>query len=269
MVQIYNNNISQITKQYTVPTTEQVSSFDTLVNTKDNLLCEGARYCWFESGINSVRLVAYNSTFSKILGTKNITVSTTTVDGWGLILSSNNITTTEKLTIRTIIPTGFTGTLRIRDAGYGNTTSIYSQAVNEGSNTYITSVNRVNRDGVGYYDIELRDSFGVVKIHIPLTVYKLALDTTTTTPTTPQTMNNLVSFLSLPAFWGILLFIVCVIGTAWKAPNAVGIVALIISNLEAIIGLWSPYTIYVFIVTWIIAAIFFTLGRNTTTGGNP
>jgi hypothetical protein len=46
-------------------------------------------------------------------------------------------------------------------------------------------------------------------------------------------------------------------------------VALIISNLEAIIGLWDPFTIYVFIVTWIIAAIFFTIGRNTTTGGNP
>jgi hypothetical protein len=82
------------------------------------------------------------------------------------------------------------------------------------------------------------------------------------------TMDNIVNFLQMPAFWGILIFAFVVIAVAWKAPSAVGIVALIISNLEAIIGLWSPYTIYVFIVTWIIAAIFFTLGRDTTTGGN-
>jgi hypothetical protein len=82
------------------------------------------------------------------------------------------------------------------------------------------------------------------------------------------TMDNIINFLQMPAFWGILIFVFVVIAVAWKAPAAVGIVALIISNLEAIIGLWAPYTIYVFIVTWIIAAIFFTLGRDTTTGGN-
>jgi hypothetical protein len=82
------------------------------------------------------------------------------------------------------------------------------------------------------------------------------------------TMDNIINFLQMPAFWGILIFVFVVLGVAWKAPSAVGIVALIISNLEAIIGLWVPYTIYVFIVTWIIAAIFFTIGRKTTTGGD-
>jgi hypothetical protein len=82
------------------------------------------------------------------------------------------------------------------------------------------------------------------------------------------TMDNIANFLQMPAFWGILISVFCVVMVAWKAPSAVGIVALILSNLEAIIGLWAPYTIYVFIVTWIIAAIFFTLGRNVTTGGD-
>lgn len=79
---------------------------------------------------------------------------------------------------------------------------------------------------------------------------------------------NLLSFLGMPAFWGLLLFVsaIFVVATNEKAAPALGTTAFILANIEAVIGLWAPFTMYILLVTWIIAGITFTLGRKTTTG---
>jgi hypothetical protein len=149
---------------------------------------------------------------------------------------------------------------------------IYSPSTNWTNGTYTASL---IESYLGNNAVLSTDTYTIVNTSNPNTAAWInsnsqggSLNPNPQSNTGNPTMDNIINFLKMPAFWGILLFIICVIGTAWKAPGAVGIVALILSNLEAIIGLWSPYTIYVFIVTWIIAAIFFTLGRDTTTGGN-
>jgi len=140
--------------------------------------CDSGLICWFDPGLNTLRLVVYNATFSQIIATFNFTVATTTLDGWGLQLSSNNISTTDILKITVIVPAGSSGTLRIRDAGFStNTTIAYQTTVTEGTRYYQTSIQRVNINGVGFYEIDLLDASGNVKIHLPLQVNKAIVTT--------------------------------------------------------------------------------------------
>jgi hypothetical protein len=170
--EIYNYNLSTVTKYFYTPFSSQLGSFDTLVNAKNDMKCDKGLYCWFESGLNNVRLTAYNSTTSFVIANQNITVASTTIDGWGLSLSSNNISTTDTLIIKVIVPDTHFGTMWIRDAGMDiNATKIYSNPVTPGIYTYRTQITRVNSNRFGYYEVELIDEFGNVKIHLPLTVY--------------------------------------------------------------------------------------------------
>ncbi|MDD5387619.1 MAG: hypothetical protein PHQ22_10540 [Sulfuricurvum sp.] len=170
---VYNYNSLTTTKQFFTAFTGQVGSFETLVNSKIDMRCDRGIYCWFDSGINQIRLTAYNDTYSNTIASYNFTVAATTVDGWGLSLSSQNISTTEELTMKVIIPVGATGKLQIRDPGYGtNTTKVYVvENINEGTQTYKTTVKRVGLNGKGFYEVEIIDqSNHVVKMHLPLKV---------------------------------------------------------------------------------------------------
>lgn len=207
-----------------------------------------------EPGTQKLQLIGTNASGTYILNQTDITISVLDANGFALYADKyNNVCPKESVVITGISPQNSTltvSTVPIRRYNFSGSKTIEIKS----SQDYTVSLDTQGTQNK-LISIYINASCVLNPIASP------------TTPTTPQTMNNLVSFLSLPAFWGILLFIGCVIGVAWRAPSTAGIVALIVSNLEAIVGLWSPYTIYVFIVTWIIAAIYFTLGRNTTTGG--
>lgn len=79
--------------------------------------------------------------------------------------------------------------------------------------------------------------------------------------------SNLISFMAMPAFWGLFIFIGAIfwVSRSRGASGDLGIVAFILANLEAVIGLWSPFTWYILIVSWVIAGIYFTVGRKAVT----
>jgi hypothetical protein len=220
-------------------------------NENNNVYLDSA----MESGAQSLQLVGTNASGTYVLNQTSIIISLLDANGYALYADKyNNVCPKEPVIITAISPTNSIltiATVPIRDYNFTGSKTIEIR----GTSDYTVSL-----DTLGEQQKLISIFFNTSCILNPVV--------TPETPSAPQTMNNIMTFINLPAFWGILIFVFVVLGVAWKAPSAVGIVALIISNLEAIIGLWAPYTIYVFIVTWIIAAIFFTLGRDTTTGGN-
>jgi hypothetical protein len=220
-------------------------------NENNNVYLDSA----MESGAQSLQLVGTNASGTYVLNQTSIIISLLDANGYALYADKyNNVCPKEPVIITAISPTNSILTIATVPIRYYNFTGSKTIEI-RGTSDYTVSL-----DTLGKQQKLISIFFNTSCILNPVV--------TPETPSAPQTMNNIMTFINLPAFWGILIFVFVVITVAWKAPSAVGIVALIISNLEAIIGLWSPYTIYVFIVTWIIAAIFFTLGRDTTTGGN-
>lgn len=266
MIQVINVDTGEVTKQYKNSVASQDSEFQTIINTKDGMRCESGNICYFGVGTNSIRLMSYNSTMSKVLAWVNISVSATTLDGWGLILSSNNITTTEKLTMRVVLPDAATGILRIRDAGYGlNNTNIYQTQVSSGNRTYQASISRVNVNGVGYYDVQLVDSNGNIKMHVPLTVNKASSTTTSTMTGT----NQGLTIVSSGWFWTAILCIVFLIagGTYGGIPGAIGgfSFAVVFSWLGGLIPNVALY-LFAMIVILMVAAVM-VFGASKSGGG--
>jgi len=73
--------------------------------------------------------------------------------------------------------------------------------------------------------------------------------------------NNLLTFMSIPAFWGFIIWVLLIYyvisHSADGSSKNAGLVGFIAANLEAVIGLWSPFTWYILVICWIGAAIFF------------
>ena len=208
-----------------------------------------------ESGAQKLQLVGTNSTGTYILNQTDISISLLDANGFALYADKyNNVCPKESVIITAISPQNSTLTISTAPIKRYNFTGSKTIEI-KGERDYTASLDTQGNQNK------------LISIFVNSSCVLNPVESEVS-PSTPQTMNNIVKFLSMPAFWGILIFVFTVIAVAWKAPAAVGMVAVIISNLEALIGLWAPYTIYVFIITWIIAAIFFTLGRNSTTGGN-
>lgn len=220
---IYNFNTSTTTKQFFTAFTNQTSSFETLVNSKVNMQCDRGIYCWFEPGNNQIQLVRYNDTFSSVIASQNFTVSSTTVDGWGLSLSSQNVSTKETLTMKVIVPSGQTGKLQIRDPGFSpNATKIYLvDNIGEGTQTYKTTITRVGTNGFGYYEVEIIDkSNNIVKMHLPITVSRTP--GAGETPTTPQ--SKATDFLSSD-MWPALIIMLLFAGAGVIMGGVAGLLA--------------------------------------------
>jgi len=279
---VYNYDLQTTTKQFFNAFTDQAGSFETLVNSKINMQCERGVYCWFESGNNTIRLTAYNNTYSTTIASYNFTVTQTTVDGWGLSLSNQTITTSQELTIKAIVPAGATGKLRIRDAGYNTSSAVvyFVENINEGTQVYKTTITRVNANGKGYYEVEIIDeSNGKVKMHLPLTVTRGTGDTGITTPgggqvgtDTALTLINVFGFIS---FWGFIIWlgivgtIIATMANSQSGVNgmAVVVVAWLSAVFIALIGLFDPFKIYIIVLSTIIAAVLFKYGKSATTEG--
>ena len=81
--------------------------------------------------------------------------------------------------------------------------------------------------------------------------------------------NNLFYFMTLPIFWGLVLYIGFIVGMAQTGVNgtAIGFIAFLLLQLFAVVGLFAPYTIYILVVSWVGAGMFFTIGRKLVYGG--
>ncbi len=81
--------------------------------------------------------------------------------------------------------------------------------------------------------------------------------------------NNIFYFMTLPIFWGLVLYIGFIVGMAQTGVNgtAIGFIAFLLLQLFAVVGLFAPYTIYILVVSWIGAGMFFTIGRKLIYGG--
>jgi len=86
---------------------------------------------------------------------------------------------------------------------------------------------------------------------------------------------NLFNAMTLPAFWGMIIFIGFIGGLAMKkdkngdalvAGNGIIFIAFGLLNLLSIVGLFAPYTFYVIVSTWIFAGMFFGVGKYLARG---
>ena len=89
--------------------------------------------------------------------------------------------------------------------------------------------------------------------------------------------NNLLNFMLKPAFWGFIFWSGLVVsliqrrdryGDAVMDLKQVGIVAVLLANILAVVGLWAPFTWYIVVVSWLALAIGFVgFGRQFGGGG--
>lgn len=213
---VVNANSTATTKSFIGQLSEQIGQFDTLINNfqgQQTLKCDQGLYCYFDSGINFLRMIAYNSTNSQVISNYTFFVSSTTTDGYGLKVSKNNVTVGETFTVTTIVPTGQTAMLRIEDPGYStNKISVFNQTVSEGTNTFPVRITRVGSGGIGYYDVDLY-SGSIIKVRASITVYSQA-QATTTTSTGFQKANDIANLIDSNLFWALMFTVGLMIAVA-------------------------------------------------------
>ena len=81
--------------------------------------------------------------------------------------------------------------------------------------------------------------------------------------------NNLLYFMTLPIFWGLILYVGFIgsMARAGVSGAAIGLIAFLLLQLFAVVGLFAPYTIYILVVSWIGAGMFFMIGRRMISSG--
>lgn len=167
------------TKMIINPFADQVGTFTSVVNIDKTMKCEKGLNCWFNTGNNSINLVLMNNTASVTIAYANFTVSSTTVDGYGLQTSTTTPTTGVQFTATTTIPAGHTGYFSISNAGTVKSIFVDNQTIN---NTGLTpliqtipeTIRVINTASVAYYVAELYGDDGRLKVRIPLTVTQVA-----------------------------------------------------------------------------------------------
>ena len=81
--------------------------------------------------------------------------------------------------------------------------------------------------------------------------------------------NNIIYFMTLPIFWGLILYVGFIgsIARAGVSGAAIGLIAFLLLQLFAVVGLFAPYTIYILVVSWVGAGMFFMIGRRMISSG--
>ena len=167
-----------------------------------------------------------------------------------LNLTEWNISRVKTDSISGIIPTNAQlGVYQVRMMRVSDVTGIYSDEI---ASSYMTVTQSAAPYGV---DVPTQDG-------------DRDLAGTGFTATGYSWMDNLLYFISLSAFWGFILFIVVVmvVATNKQASPALGYIAFVVANIEAIIGLWAPFTMYILVLTWVFAGIYFVFGRKIISG---
>lgn len=213
----------------------------------------------FYTGNNQVRLARYDSdgTYNQTLAYTNVTIDYVNSAGYSLILSKYTVVQNEPFTISVKCPT--TSRLVIfDDTGYA------INNINLSGNTNIP----YSLSSEGKYSIQLYDPSTNLQCIELITVNEgVRPEDDVVEEPTQSTVDMVITFLSMPAFWGMVIWVGVVGGAAQKVSgNSTGYIAFLFANILAVVGLFAPYTIYIVLITWIAAGIFFKLGRDATGG---
>ena len=266
----YNDDISSETSNYAIPSQLFAANYRATSE-----LTSGIDDMFLYDGNNTIRLIRRINGTDTTLASVTFTVSSIDPDGYGLKLFKSEVCNNEIFTANIISPTPSRFMIiGVSDGIIGQT--YYNQTINS---TYGTT-KEFKISVAGDYLAILTKSDGteltriITVTNCAPTVTETPIDTagrlegTGFTATGYSWMDNLLYFMSLSAFWGFILFIVVVIvvATNKQASPALGYIAFVVANIEAIIGLWAPFTMYILVLTWVFAGIYFVFGRKIISG---
>lgn len=215
----------------------------------------------FYTGNNQVRLAGYNpdGTYNQTIVSTNFTIDLVNSAGYSLTLSKYSVVQNEEFLISVKCPTE--STLNIWDSD-GNHIKEFIVAGNKDIKFSLPDVDK--------YYFALQDPTSKLQSSQQLTVLESITDGDGDTGlddgyTQQDTITMIITFLSMPAFWGMIIW-VGVVGGASQSnavnTSSTGYIAFAFGNILAIVGLFAPYTMYILVILWIGAGVFFKLGRN-------
>lgn len=262
-LEVYNADKSLIA--FSVPAVQQLNTFDIglfdyhFYDDGDQLHPVNPN---FMAGAHDIRLTGYysNGTQALILNSDSFTITDVTTEGYGLILSKGEVDQEEQFTISAVSPTA--ANVKMLDS---MDRPVKTWAINGSMDIpFKLSV-------PGNYQIQLLTTEGELKANQLLTVRDngIVIDPNGGSGTEEDIYNNFLAFFLKPMFWGLLMFIGIVGGMAQSKHingQSLGVIAFLMVQLFAIVGLWAPYTMYIVVSSWIIAGMFFSVGRNMAKG---
>lgn len=266
----YNEDISSETSNYAIPSQLFAANYRATSE-----LTSGIDDMFLYDGNNTIRLIRRTNGTDTTLASVAFTVSSIDSDGYGLKLFKPEVCNNEIFTANIISPTPSRFMIiGVSDGIIGQT--YYNQTINS---TYGTTKEfKISTTGDYLAILTKSDGTELTRIitvtNCAPTVTETPIDTagrlegTGFTATGYSWMDNLLYFMSLSAFWGFILFIVVVmvVATNKQASPALGYIAFVVANIEAIIGLWAPFTMYILVLTWVFAGIYFVFGRKIISG---
>lgn len=267
LLEIYNYDRDVVTQSY--PLIDQLSDFSGMIKIPrlDGFLGNlDDGFMWAYPGSNKIRLAYNDGVTTTEIVYANFTVTTTNAYGYGLQVSDYEVCPNTRVTITATIPT--TATLKIFAP---NGAELQNYTLN--ASTTINFVPVL----IGGHRIELYDVVGQLQTSTAVIVLGDACgitpEITGGTGEGTEVYNNFLNFMSLPIFWGLIIYIGVVGGLVQKTRDGeasmkgIGVLAFILLQLFAIAGLWAPYTMYIVISSWIILAVFFVGTGRMVTGG--
>ncbi|MDD5457177.1 MAG: hypothetical protein PHV30_09105 [Candidatus Margulisbacteria bacterium] len=221
------------------------------------------------AGNNSLRLV--NSS-GNILAQTNITILSKTAEGYALSLSNYNICVGQKTTA--IVTTPNSSFLSVYKDGIKlksyNVSTVDGFPISLMFNTF------------GTYELRLTSFDGIDKfilnVNVPVCVPGGTPSVTVTQgkplgEVASSMSSNLLNIMVLPVFWGIILWVLVVYAVASGGKQGedrsrpIELTAVILAVLEAIAGLWEPYTMFVIAIIIILLGVKFYQGKKIVTEG--
>jgi len=213
-------------------------------------------------GENQFRLVHENSSGRTILDFCTFNLTSVSYTGYGLELNKYSVNVNEDVTAIVTIPSAANLVIKNPQNGIVANYSLNASTVITrrfpitGTYTYLlipagsntaeaTASLQVEAEiaGPGVDTPEYQDSWGMAE--------------------------NMFNFMSLPAFWGLIIIIGFVGSIAMKTNvngNALAFITFALVNLFALVGLFDPYGFYIIILTWILAGMMFGIGRKLVRG---
>jgi len=215
----------------------------------------------FLSGANRVRLSTYNTngSLNEVIAYQNITISATDTEGYGLTLSKYTVTENEVFAIKAITPVQANIVIHpLSLMGVSDTSFLIN------GSTQIT------------YALGMEDTYRISLVSSGETkssqIIKVLEGEVITPPVdeevdgvTQGTIEMIIMFLSMPAFWGMIIWVGVVGGVAQSNAvnrSSTGYIAFALGNILAVVGMFAPYTMYILVILWIGAGVFFKLGRE-------
>jgi hypothetical protein len=218
-------------------------------------------------GNNSMRIAHHDLNGSTILVYDNFTLSELNPGGYGLKLSTYEACINEMVTISVTIPSSSNVTIF---SPYGVEIITYNMNAS-GTIIYYFPVS-------GLYTIKLIPNGSIYEEAVASIFISDCADDGIIEPPSGEMDDmyiNMFNAMTIPAFWGMIIFIGFIGGLAIKrdkngdalvSGNGLAFIAFGLLNLLSIIGLFAPYTFYIIVSTWIFAGMFFGVGRYLARG---